>query len=295
MGIIQDLFHVSMQVDDYDKTLEFYCGKLGFEQMFELKVKDFREMLHFTDSEVNNDLKWLTYLRVAPEEYLEVFNGIINPPEFELKKADKSKGSVCASFALGCDDLQKTIAALEEKGIPVENGFITDPTGFKIRLAERKGSSPAAREHLFNSLAGVSIYVNDLKYMTEYLLGMGLEKTGETASAVSFLLGDHDQYLEIIQSPVKIDTGDEDMMGHLAFQVNTIAGAVWEWGNAGVRTCMQPMFRDQPFEVKEGVVGNFAVDGCEIVWAVSKEGNRFEIMRQPGDTIQQQWEREHPF
>lgn len=295
MDIIKNLFHVSMQVDDYEKTLEFYCGKLGFEQMFELKVKDFREMLHLTESDKNNDLKWLTYVRVAPEEYLEIFNGIINPPDFEFKTADKSKGSVAQSFALGCDDLAKTIAALEEKGIPVVNGYITDPTGFKIRLVERKGASEAAREHLFNSLAGVSIYVNDLKYMSGFLQGMGMKKAGETASAALFLLGDSDQYIELIQSPVTIDTGDEDMLGHLALQVNTISGAVWEWGNAGIPTCLQPMFRDQPFEVKPDVVGNFAVDGCEIVWAVSTEGNRFEIMRQPGDTIQQQWEREHPF
>ena len=295
MDIIKNLFHVSMQVDDYDKTLDFYCNKLGFEQMFELKVQDFKEMLHLTQSDKNNDLKWLTYVRVAPEEYLEIFNGIVNPPEFELKFADKTRGTVCHSFALGCDDPAKTIAALEEKGVSVENGFITDPTGFKIKLVQRKGASEAIREHLFNSLAGVSLNVNDLAYMTGYLAGMGMKKLSETGNAAVFEVSESGQYLELIQSPVKIDTGDEDILGHIALQVNTISGAVWEWGNAGVRTCLQPMFRDQPFEVKQGVAGNIAIDGCEIVWAVSKAGNRFEIMYQPGDTTQQKWEREHPF
>lgn len=294
MNIIKDLFHLSMQVDDYDKTLDFYCGKLGFGQMFELKVKDFKEMLHLTETDTNNDLKWLTYLRVAPEEYLEIFNGIVNPPDFELKRADKSKGSVIHSFALGCDDLSKTIRALEEKGIYMKNGYITDPTGFKIRLVEKKGHK-AEKDRLFHSLAGVSLYVNDLAYMTDYLSGMGMEKVSETVSSVLFHLGENDQYIELIHKPETLATGDEDILGHIALQVNSIADAVWEWGNAGVRTCMQPMFRDQPFEVKKDVVGNFAVDGCEIVWAVSRDGYRFEIMRQPGNTLQQKWERENIF
>ena len=295
MGIIKNLFHLSLQVDDYAKTLDFYCNKLGFGQLFELEVKDFREILHLTDSDYNNSLKWLSYIRVAPEEYLEIFNGIVNPPDFEWKTADHSQGSVCLSFALGCDNYEKTAAALEEMEIPVVNGFITDPTGFKIRIVERKGASEATQEHLFNSLAGVSIYANDLAAMSAYVEGMGMVKTGETATAACFTVGETGQYLELVQSPVKIATGDEDILGHIALQVHSIADAVWEWGNAGVRTCLQPMFRDQPFAVEKGVRGNMAIDGCEIVWAVSAEGNRYEIMYQPGDTKQQKWERENPF
>ena len=42
MKAIKNLFHVSLQENDYDAALEFYCGKLGFEQMFELKLQFLR-------------------------------------------------------------------------------------------------------------------------------------------------------------------------------------------------------------------------------------------------------------
>ncbi len=295
MDIIKNLFHVSLQEDSIEEALDFYCGKLGFELMFELKVEDFRKILSMEDSDRNNEISWLSYVRVAPEEYLEIFNGVINPPEFEPKKIDHAKAPVVHSFALGCEDPEKTIAVLEERGIPVRNGFITDPTGCRIRIVERKPERTAEKEHLFNSLVGVSVYVNDLAGMSEFLQKMGMRKAGETETAVKLLVGKDDQYLELLQAAEPVETGDEDLLGHIALQVNSVAEAVWTWGNNGVRCCMQPFMRDQPLEVKKGTVGNFAVDGCEIVWVVSSEGNRFEIMVQPGDTVQQKWEMEHPF
>ena len=183
----------------------------------------------------SNEISWLSYVRVAPEEYLEIFNGVINPPEFEPKKIDHAKAPVVHSFALGCEDPEKTIAILEERGIPVRNGFITDPTGCRIRIVERKPERTAEKEHLFSSLVGVSVYVNDLAGMSEFLQKMGMRKAGETETAVKLLVGKDDQYLELLQAAEPVETGDEDLLGHIALQVNSVAEAVWTWGNNGVR------------------------------------------------------------
>ena len=295
MDIIKNLFHLALQVDDFDKSVAFYCDKLGFDQMFELKVSDFRDILKIHDSDKNNDVKWLTYIRVAPEEYLEVFNGVINPPAFDTLKIDHEKTPVVQFFALGCENVAETIAALAEKGIVAENGFITDPTGCKIKIVHRSRRTASGKKRLFNCLAGVTVSVNDLPKMSAFLQKMGMKKAGETENSVLLLLGKDDQYIELVQSQVKVETGDEDFLGHIAIQVNGIADAVWNWGNNGIRCCIQPMLRDTPLPVMENTVGNFAVDGCEIVWVVSEEGNRFEIMYQPGNTTQQAFEREHPF
>lgn len=295
MSLIKNLFHIALQVDDFDASIAFYRDKLGFDEMFGLKVGDFRDILDIHDSDKNNDAKWLTYIRVAPEEYLEVFNGVINPPDFELIKTNHNRTPVFHSFAIGCEDPGKAAKILEGRGVPVVNGIITDPSGCKIRIVQRKRDRKTVKERLFNCLAGVSIYVNDLPKMTAYLQRMGMKKTGETESSVCLVMGEDDQFIELIQSLEPVEVTDDGILGHMALQIYSISDVVWEWGKAGVRCCLQPMEKDHPLEVKKGSVGNYASDGCEIVWALSDAGNRFEIMRQPGDTMEQKFEREHPF
>ena len=295
MSLIKNLFHIALQVDDFDESIAFYRDKLGFDEMFSLKLGDFRDILDMHDSDKNNDANWLTYIRVAPEEYLEVFNGVINPPDFELLKTDHKRAPVFHSFSIGCEDPEKAAKILEERGVLAVNGIITDPSGCKIRIVERKRDRKTEKERLFNCLAGVSIYVNDLQKMSAYLQRMGMKKTGETENSICLVMGEDDQFLELIQSLEPVAVTDDGILGHLALQIYSISDVVWEWGNAGVRCCMQPTEKDHPLEVKKGTIGNFASDGCEIVWAVSEAGNRFEIMRQPGDNIQQKFEREHPF
>lgn len=296
MGIIKNLFHLSVQTDDYDAVLKFYCDTLGFDYMYGYHVGDFKTMLHMEGEGPKNDEEnWLCYIRCAPEEYIEVFNGVVNPPDFEFNKINQAASKVLHSYALGCADVEKTKAALEAKGVVFENGYMTDPSGMKIRLVKREMNQNAVHEHLINGIAGVTIYVNDLQYMKGYLAGMGMKPVAETESCVKMLLGDFDQYIELLQSPTPVLDVADGVLGHIALQVYGIADAVYEWGKAGVRCCMHAMMKDNPFPVEQGIKGNIAVDYNEIVWSVSNEGNRFEIMYQPGDTEQQKFERNHPF
>ena len=296
MRTIKNLFHLSVQTDNYDELLKFYCDILGFDYMYGYHIGDFKTMLHMEGSgEKNDDENWLCYIRCAPEEYIEVFNGVVNPPDFKFNKINPSASKVLHSYALGCADVEKTTDALKEKGVVFENGYMSDPSGMKIRLVKRDRNQDAKKEHLINGIAGVTIYVNDLNYMKEYLKGMGMKVVAETESSVKLLLGDYEQYIELLQSPTSVLNVADGVLGHIALQVYSIADAVYEWGKAGVRSCMHAMMKDQPFPVEPGVKGNIAVDYNEIVWCVSEEGNRFEIMYQPGETEQQKFERRNPF
>jgi catechol 2,3-dioxygenase-like lactoylglutathione lyase family enzyme len=297
MAILKNLFHLSVQTNDYDEVLKFYCETLGFDYMYGYKIGDFKTMLHMDEAgnPDDNDKEWLCYIRCAPEEYIEVFNKVVNPPEFSFENIDDEGSKVLHSYALGCADVEKTKAALEAKGVVFENGYMSDPSGIKIKLVQRDWNKNAKNEHLINGLAGVSIYVNDLEYMAEYLEKMGMKIVSKTESAVKAVLGENEQYIELIQSPTPVLNVADGVLGHIALQVNSISDAVYEWGKAGVRCCMHAMMKDNPFPVEPGIKGNIAVDHNEIVWNVSEEGNRFEIMYQPGDTEQQKFERKNPF
>ncbi len=296
MSIVRNIFHLSFQTDHYAEFVKFYCETMGFDYMYGYKIGDFKTMLHMEGQGPNNEeMDWLCYIRIAPEVYLEVFNGVVNPPDFEVNKIKKESSRVLHSFALGCDDPEKVIASLKEKGVPFENGYAIDPEGTRIRIVERKTEKETAGAHIFNSLVGASIYVNDLAYMRDYVAAMGGTVSSGTESAVKIEIGDFGQYLELIQSPTQVVDVADGVLGHIALQVYSVSDAVYEWGLRGVRCCLHAIMKDQPFPVEKGVKGNIAVDHNEIVWSVSEEGNRFEIMYQPGDTEQQKFERNHPF
>lgn len=294
MSVIKNLFHVSLQENDYKAALEFYCNKLGFEQMFELNVGHFKEMVGIGDRDKDDDIPWLTYLRIAPEEYLELFNGVINPPDFKRYPITLRENEAFQSFGLGCDNLEKTIEGLRSQGIEVKNGYITDPAGCKIRLVERKGHK-SEKERLFNSLAGISIYVNDLTLMEKHLSGMCFEVTDRTEKSIVFTLGQSGQYVELLQAKSSVKVCDEDLLGHFALQIYKVADTVKAWGENGVYCCPQPFMKDEQLPTDGTVKGNFGLDRCEIIWMVCPEENKIEVMVQPGNTMQQEWERENPY
>lgn len=294
MNVIKNLFHVSLQQNDYQGALEFYCGKLGFEQMFELNVGQFKDMLQLGEHDGNDTMPWLTYLRVAPEEYLEMFNGSINPPDFGREPIRPHPDTAFHSFGLGCEDVERTAARLKELGIAVEDGYITDPSGCRIRLVERKGH-PTEGNRLFTSLAGVTLYVNDLDAMAEHLRRMTFCPEERTADRALFTVGETGQYVELLKAPAPVRVYDDDLLGHIALQIYKVTDTVKAWGANGAYCCPQPFLRDVQVPADDTAAGNLGLDGCEIIWMVCPEGNKIEVMVQPGNTTQQIWERKHPY
>ncbi|MFT3983534.1 MAG: VOC family protein [Lachnospiraceae bacterium] len=294
MSVIKNLFHVSLQENDYEKALDFYCNKLGFEQMFELNTGQFKDMLKLGEHNEGDGVQWLTYLRIAPEEYLELFNGAINPPDFKWEAIPFHKDTPFESFGLGCDDLERTVEELKRKGIDVTEGCMTDPGGAKIRLVERKGHQ-SKKQRLFNSLAGVSLYVNDLEKMEKHLVSMCLEAVEKSENAIRLSAGESGQYVELIKAPAQVKTYDDDLLGHIALQIYKVTNTVKAWGKNGVYCCPQPFMKEIRVPADDTAEGNFGLDRCEIIWMICPEGNKVEVMVQPGNTMQQEWERENPY
>lgn len=289
MGIVKNLFHVSLQENRYEEALEFYCGKLGFEQMFQLNIGQFKDMLALGEHNSDDSMAWLTYLRIAPEEYLEVFNGAANPPDFKKCEIPVHRDTVLESYSLGCGNLELTKQKLREKGIEVAGNCMEDPCGCKIRLVENQGHA-SCKERLFHSLAGITLFVNDLEIMERHLQAMCFNTVEKTKERIRLTVGEYGQFVELVKAPEPVRVYDDDLLGHFALQIYSVTDTVKEWGSRGVSCCPQPFMQDSKVPADDTAEGNMGLDGCEIIWMICPEGNKIEVMVQPGNTTQQQWE-----
>lgn len=57
--MIRGISHVAFDVADMEKSVDFYCGVLGFQDAFELK------------DEAGN--QWIRYIKVAENQFIELF------------------------------------------------------------------------------------------------------------------------------------------------------------------------------------------------------------------------------
>jgi len=122
MKLFKNLFHVTMFVNDINRSLEFY-NKLGFETLFDVRL--------------NPDAKpWNYYLRIAHEQYLELqtVEGAAPNPHPAPSKARRYPDQGLWHFALQTEDIEATIKTLTEKGItvwkdPEKSGIVTDISG----------------------------------------------------------------------------------------------------------------------------------------------------------------------
>ncbi len=119
--------HVAIRARDLDRMLPFYTDTLGFAEMFRLHQD-------------NGDLM-LVYVRVTDTQYLEFFpNGVGDGP---APREAVGLNHVC----LTVDDLDRVVAQLTERGVPLARPLITgrdgnrqawieDPEGNRIELME---------------------------------------------------------------------------------------------------------------------------------------------------------------
>lgn len=126
------LGHVAIRVKDIDRSLDFYIGKLGLEEMLRLH-RD------------NGDL-WLVYLRVTDEQYLEVFPYAVGdeaPPREAI-----GLNHVCITV----DDVDVVAAQLIAAGVPLlqpltegadgnRQAWIADPDGNRFELMQMRPQS----------------------------------------------------------------------------------------------------------------------------------------------------------
>ena len=118
--------HTAYNIADIDKAIEYYCGKLGFEQVFDLIMGDGRHLL---------------YLRLADAQFIELFYG---------GSSDNTPYGNVGSYEHLClevDDIYGMYEDFKARGIEIAvdpsvgldgntQMWIVDPFGNRIELME---------------------------------------------------------------------------------------------------------------------------------------------------------------
>lgn len=132
--MISGIGHVAFFISDLQRSLDFYCNKLGFREAFRL------------DRE-GTPSPWIVYIQVAPGHFIELFPGGQGEPQ------ERSDRVGYNHFCLLVDDMQATLRELAERGLeitgePVQGMdhnwqyWITDPDGNAIELMQIMPASP---------------------------------------------------------------------------------------------------------------------------------------------------------
>jgi catechol 2,3-dioxygenase-like lactoylglutathione lyase family enzyme len=135
--MITGIGHVAFRVTNLERSLDFYCGKLGFKEAFRLDAD-------------GQPTPWIVYLRVAPGVFIELFPGATGLGQQPGAAAGYNH------FCLHVDDMEATLGALAERGLSIEGEpevgldlnpqyWLTDPDGNRIELMQITPQSPQAR------------------------------------------------------------------------------------------------------------------------------------------------------
>lgn len=126
MLTVASLAHVAIRVKNMQRSLDFYVGKLGFEEMMRL----------------DRDGKlFLIYLRITDTQYLELF------PDGVGDRAAEREAVGYNHLCLEVPDIEKSVQELEQLGIPLARPkikamdgnlqtWIEDPDGHRIELMQ---------------------------------------------------------------------------------------------------------------------------------------------------------------
>jgi catechol 2,3-dioxygenase-like lactoylglutathione lyase family enzyme len=128
--------HVAFRVTDLERALDFYCGKLGFQEAFRLE----RE---------GEPSPWIVYLRVGPNQFIELF------PGGEGTVAPRGPAAGYNHYCLVVDDLAATLRELGDRGVELTGEprrgmdtnwqfWLQDPDGNAIELMQIVPGSPQA-------------------------------------------------------------------------------------------------------------------------------------------------------
>jgi lactoylglutathione lyase len=126
MLTVSSIAHVAIRVKDIDRSIAFYVGKLGFQEMMRL----------------DRDGKlWLLYLRITDTQYLEIF------PEGEGERAAEREAVGYNHICLEVPDIEQAVRELDAMGVErirptikaVDGNWqtwIEDPDGHRIELMQ---------------------------------------------------------------------------------------------------------------------------------------------------------------
>lgn len=132
--MITGIGHVAFIIQDLDRSLDFYCNKLGFRRAFHL------------DRE-GTPSPWIVYIQIAPGHFIELFPG--GQGENQPRPVGYNH------FCLLVDDMAATLKELQARGLPIPGEpvrgldhnwqyWLKDPDGNAIELMQIMPNSPQA-------------------------------------------------------------------------------------------------------------------------------------------------------
>lgn len=156
--MVTGIGHLAFQVANLERSLDFYCNKLGFREAFRLDMEGMPS-------------PWIVYIQVSPDNYIELFP--VGAPvgssaelgtgsgRFSLKMPEdlmRSTGNSYHHFSLTVDDIDATLHDLIARGVPAESigkatqgmdknwqYWIADPDGNRVELMQITSESPHAK------------------------------------------------------------------------------------------------------------------------------------------------------
>ena len=156
---INSYSHIAFHVKDMEAMLDFYCNKLGMKQKFTMTTDTLLEFSeyqsqkgietpkeaqgHLDFARMNPGLELITYVEMAPRQFLEFFH---------IRQAMEEPGELSNKYgyqhlAIEVEDIHATWAAVTEKGIIPDSEinmgpdftyqfWIHDPDGNRIEFME---------------------------------------------------------------------------------------------------------------------------------------------------------------
>lgn len=119
--MIKGLAHLCFNVEDLDRSIDFYCNKLGLKQAFDFNNEDGK--------------RYGLYLHAGDRTFIELFAG---------QPQQRDDGQSYKHFCLEVDDLEATVRQLRGQDVDVSEprlgrdqswqAWIVDPDGNRIEL-----------------------------------------------------------------------------------------------------------------------------------------------------------------
>lgn len=162
--------HIALYTNNYDGMLDFYCNGLGLEYVYTLPMRDlYRDTKKLMDApdtseekkaefaaqlalwEEQLDQPWLTYIKIAEGQFIELFRGDQILERANALASDPFRTGY-AHMCIEVEDIKEAVKEIESKGLkfrrPVSYGpdcsyqaWIDDPDGNQIELMEYTSES----------------------------------------------------------------------------------------------------------------------------------------------------------
>ena len=148
---INGIGHIALNVRDMEKSIKFYCDVLGLKHAFTLRDA--------------NDKPWIEYLKVADNNFIELFYAkpiaqaaslSANSPDNQGEGSDNSKFTSFHHICLTVGDIHAAEKALDNAGWTVDTRpkqgadlnwqmWASDPDGNKLELMQISPDSLQAK------------------------------------------------------------------------------------------------------------------------------------------------------